>query len=428
MKPPVAHVWICSSVFRLVTCLALVAIGATVAPSVVSDKDKKVETFAELRHRAESGDVEAQVRLAACLHSGWVGMPADKVEAAKWYRMAAEQGHPEAQNFIGLFYATGSGVPKDEVEAVKWYRKAAEQGVAMAQSSLSLAYSGGTGVTKDDFEALVWNIVATETDATLDVLTKPMRSILVARLGRAASNLAQERSRELLRQIAWRKARLSQGGGQLAESPEPPKMTGTGVFVSNDGVVLTAAHVVESASRVRLLTASGLRDATVLRMDADNDVAVLRCEGAFVAAPVAASESVRVGQSVFTVGFPNIGLQGFQPKLTRGDISSIAGVQDDPRNWQISVPVQPGNSGGGLFDENGNVVGLVVARLSDRAGIRSSGAIPQNINYAVKSAYFTPLLEPFKRGLLEARRTGSFSRFEDAVQEASKSAVLVLVY
>jgi S1-C subfamily serine protease len=58
---------------------------------------------------------------------------------------------------------------------------------------------------------------------------------------------------------------------------------------------------------------------------------------------------------VATVGLPNIGLQGFSPKFARGEIAPLSGAGDDARNFQISVPVQPGNSGGALVDERGNV-------------------------------------------------------------------------
>jgi serine protease Do len=72
---------------------------------------------------------------------------------------------------------------------------------------------------------------------------------------------------------------------------------------------------------------------------------------------------VKLGGTVATVGFPDIGLQGFSPKLAKGEIASLSGAADDARYFQISVPVQPGNSGGVLVDEHGNVVGVVSAKL-----------------------------------------------------------------
>jgi len=92
---------------------------------------------------------------------------------------------------------------------------------------------------------------------------------------------------------------------------------------------------------------------------------------------------VKLGGTVATVGFPNIGLQGFAPKLAKGEIASLSGAGDDGRYFQISVPVQPGNSGGALVDERGNVVGVVSAKLSARAALAASGALPENVNYAV---------------------------------------------
>ena len=64
---------------------------------------------------------------------------------------------------------------------------------------------------------------------------------------------------------------------------------------------------------------------------------------------------MKLGGTVATVGFPNTGMQGFAPKFARGEIASLAGAADDARYFQISVPVQPGNSGGALVDEHGNV-------------------------------------------------------------------------
>jgi len=65
--------------------------------------------------------------------------------------------------------------------------------------------------------------------------------------------------------------------------------------------------------------------------------------------------------------FPDIGLQGFAPKLAKGEIASLSGAGDDPRYFQISAPVQPGNSGGALVDELGNVIGIVSAKLDASA-------------------------------------------------------------
>ncbi|MEK7684940.1 MAG: hypothetical protein AAB466_05925, partial [Verrucomicrobiota bacterium] len=97
--------------------------------------------------------------------------------------------------------------------------------------------------------------------------------------------------------------------------------------------------------------------------------------------------------------------------------------------FQISVPVQPGNSGGALVDERGNVVGVVSAKLSAPAALAASGALPENVNYAVKSSFLLGFLEsvPEVSAKLKEPNTKE-QKFEDVVKAAEQAAVLVLVY
>lgn len=95
--------------------------------------------------------------------------------------------------------------------------------------------------------------------------------------------------------------------------------------------------------------------------------------------------SVRPGSLVFTVGFPDPANLGQAPKFTEGTISAMSGFRGDDTRLQISVPIQPGNSGGPLVDETGSVVGIIVASVSERQFQRETGALPQNVNYAVKA-------------------------------------------
>ena len=109
------------------------------------------------RKAAEQGHAEAQYNLGRMYEKGWWWVDsfrdyfektgsrqtsagshqiADHVEAAKWYRMAAEQGHAEAQYHLGVMYLEGSGVPNDGAETVRWYRKAADQGNADAKNEI----------------------------------------------------------------------------------------------------------------------------------------------------------------------------------------------------------------------------------------------------------------------------------------------------
>ncbi len=77
-------------------------------------------------------------------------------EAMRWYRIAAEKGHLESQNNVGMFYLTGMGVPKDVAEGVKWLRKAADRGHEAAQRNMGIMYLQGIGVPQDRAEAIRW--------------------------------------------------------------------------------------------------------------------------------------------------------------------------------------------------------------------------------------------------------------------------------
>ena len=85
------------------------------------------------------------------------GVPKDHVEGMRWYRLAADQGHAEAQYDFGVKYSTGLSVlPQDDAEAMRWYRLAADQGEADAQYNLGVSYGTGEGVPQDYVQAHMW--------------------------------------------------------------------------------------------------------------------------------------------------------------------------------------------------------------------------------------------------------------------------------
>lgn len=403
-------------------------LGSMYASGQGVTKDPK-EAAIWFRRAAEQGNAMAQTSLGWSYANG-KGATKDLKEAAKWFRRAADQGIAEAQVRLGGMYASGHGVRKDPMEAVKCYRKAVEQGNADAQLFLGLSYETGKGVLKDEIEALAWyNINAVSGDERAVTI----RDALERRLGQQSALVAQKRSKEILKQIEANQARTGRSVTTAYPlqpySNERPKSSGSGAIVSSSGHILTAAHVVAEATSVTVITTQGTRAATVVRVDESNDLAVLKIsDGTYPPLPVASSRLIRLGQAVATIGFPNIGIQGSGPKLTRGEISSLNGAGDDPRSWQISVPVQPGNSGGPLLDENGNLIGVVLAKLGLKAA-RATGDLPQNVGYAVKSAYALPLLEPYLAGRAgEANQASGKLSFEDMVAKAQQSAVLILIY
>ena len=382
----------------------------------------EVEAVKWFRKAADQGYADAQNNLGGMYANGR-GVTKDEVEAVKWYRKAADQGVAKAQSNLGGSYALGHGVAKDEVEAVKWYRKAADQGAAQAQFNLGGMYWFGDGVVKDELEAYKWWLLAGAQGNENAKKTIPLiEKDLTASQRAEGQRLAREWKPRV--EVAAGAAPSSQ---PLAESR--PVSTGTGFFITDDGYLITNQHVAGEGASVRVLTAAGVISAKVVKVDKANDLALLKAEGKFTALPVIASRGVRLGATAATVGFPNIGLQGFSPKLAKGDIASLAGAQDDARHFQISVPIQPGNSGGALVDERGNVIGVVVAVLNQKAAIATSGTLAQNVNYAVKSSYLLSFLEAVPAVAEKLKEPNTKDRkFEDVVKDVDRAAVLVLVY
>jgi TPR repeat protein len=381
-----------------------------------------VEAVKWYRKAAEQNLAGAQNNLGVRYANGQ-GVTKNYAEAVKWYRKAAEQNLDIAQNNLGKYYATGRGVAKDYVEAVKWYRKAAEQNYAEAQYNLGLSYVKGDGVAKDYVESYKWLVLAAAqgiegAKTTINILENEMSREQIAEGQTLARNF---KPREV----------PSEGGDSSSTgiAKTRPESSGTGFFITDDGYLITNEHVAGNGAQVRLVTSVGLISAKVVKVDAANDLALLKAEGKFMALPVAASRSVKLGGTVTTVGFPNIGLQGFAPKFARGEIGSLSGPQDDARYFQISVPVQPGNSGGALVDERGNVVGVVSATLSAKAALAMSGALPQNVSYAVKSSFLLGFLESVPDVAAKLKEPNAKDmKFDEVVEQAKEAAVLVLVY
>jgi len=186
--------------------------------------------------------------------------------------------------------------------------------------------------------------------------------------------------------------------GSKTGETSPSKTThislGTGWPVQG-GFVVTNHHVVAGHKEIFILRRDGVKFSGVVAMDDRiNDIALIDVKGMGKLPPALplADKPVRVGAKVFTVGYPNPTLMGSEPKLTNGIINSLTGVGDDPRTYQISVPLQVGNSGGPLLNMRGEVVGITTYKLNAAKVFKWTGDLPQNVNYAVKVGYLKVLL------------------------------------
>jgi len=379
----------------------------------------------------------------------------DHTEAAKWFTKAAEQGLPQAQTVLGEMYENGDGVLEDARNAAKWYAKAAEQGLAHAQFKLSRMY-GKAGIPENDKDELKWLIRAAEQGHARAQMLLGMRyqhgdggvmedyveaykwALLAETNGQAGASMFRKGLREQMvpSQIAEAqraaKALLSaqqRHSGESQQDRAASARRATGFFVTPAGHLITARHAVEKAARVEVIQNERTYAAKVILQDEATDVAILKVEGnEFPCLPLVSSAAVKAGDFVFTMGFPQVQVQGSEAKFTEGSISALSGLGNSPRFFQISVPVQPGNSGGPLLNEKGEVVGMIVSRLDDVVALVRTGAVPQTVNYALKSSFIMPLIESVP-DLAEKLPKGSAAKDRStAIENARKAVVLIVGY
>ncbi|MBK7192745.1 MAG: TonB family protein [Myxococcales bacterium] len=144
----------------------------------------------------------------------------------------------------------------------------------------------------------------------------------------------------------------------------------------------------------------------VLREDKDVDLAVLEAVTAHDVAPLplARDADVPLGEPVFTIGFPVPGVLGNDPKFSEGSLGGQTGL-GAAWLYQVTVPVQPGNSGGPLVDHHGLVVGVIVAKLRADRLMVEQGVTPENVNFAIKSVELRRMLRGLPLSSAKAART-----------------------
>jgi S1-C subfamily serine protease len=193
--------------------------------------------------------------------------------------------------------------------------------------------------------------------------------------------------------------------------------TGTGFFVSSQGHVLTNHHVVENCTKFAVAQGNAVSQAgRVVASDSKNDLALLSTEMKPAVVPNMRI-GVRVGENIFVYGFPLSGLLTSTGNFTIGNVTAVAGLGDDTTMIQMSAPVQPGNSGGPVLDQFGNVVGVVVSKLNALRIAKVTDDIPQNVNFAIKSLIAMSFLESRN---VNAEAGGSKERL-DATQIADRA-------
>jgi len=224
---------------------------------------------------------------------------------------------------------------------------------------------------------------------------------------------------ELQKRILELEKRIETSQQNSAKTPAPQKRqtsvhesTGSGFFVSKKGHILTNEHVVRDCGSVTVGdNANNQVTASIKETDERNDLALLRISSTKMTSaetkslirklsskklglklvPLASEGLVRVddvelGEDILVAGYPYGELFSDTIKVTKGIVSANKGMGDDRGQFQMDAAVQSGNSGGPVYDENGNIVGVVIAQLDKRKVEKTIGSLPENVNFGIKAS------------------------------------------
>lgn len=183
--------------------------------------------------------------------------------------------------------------------------------------------------------------------------------------------------------------------------------TGSGFFVSKLGHIITNQHVVGDCRTVTVGDSSEEQtSADIIDVDRISDLALLRISSTKMASAESQSlisklainvvpsainglmraEDTELGEDVLVAGYPFSDIFGKSIKVTKGIVSATRGMGDDSGQFQIDAAVQPGSSGGPIYDEYGNIVGVVVSQLNKIKFAEEIGTLPENVNFGIKAS------------------------------------------
>lgn len=225
--------------------------------------------------------------------------------------------------------------------------------------------------------------------ATVAIVTV-FSSLLGMEMWRSANKQQTARYVELRREVDALKRKqnaLIQESTTSSSKPapvNPGQFSGTGFALTSDGYFVTSFHVIEGADSLMIEHKGGQRyKVEEVYSDQVRDLALLRVTDTaftgFGKLPYSfKSKESDLGERVFTLGYPREDVV-----FGEGTLSSRSGVYGDTASYQISIPLNPGNSGGPLLDDKGNMIGVISGKM-----LGVDGAA-----FAVKSAYLMTLLE-----------------------------------
>ena len=342
------------------------------------DAEKAFDYF---NKAADLGDLKAMTNLAKLYLSGF-GIKKDKPKAFKLFNKAADLGHAEAQHKMGYFYDFGIVVQKDLVKAKEWYQKAIDQDYKKSQIALGAMYYYG------------------DTDSNIP------------------SNYKKS--------AEWYKKAANNDKEDEEDKPVEIKTTssGSGFFVTPNHIV-TNNHVTSGCDEIQVKNKGYTSDVKLLDTDSTTDLSILttgKPSKSFLY--FRNRKPVVTGEQSLALGYPFSSTLGSELKVTSGNIAALTGFNNNIAELQLTSPVQPGNSGGPLLDDNGNVIGVIVSRLESSSEITGSRPA-QNVNFAVKSN-MAKIFMDLNMVDYQVRKSNGAKEISQIVTEAKEATVQVI--
>ena len=376
-------------------------LAANIALKGLAGAQKDINKGSEWLNRcSDDGDIDCTVDLADLFFSN-ESSNKSLSRAAELYKKAADKGNTKAQIVLGTMYGIGEGVPQNFKESIKYLEMAAIAGDPEGQYWSGLAYKSSNSPNPSRAKSYFWlSIAAANSDAgkthddaikhrdellkilPIEARTAIQDAALKWRVGQEPPDFSEIRTIE-----------EDNDQGKNSEKGTGKIFSGSAVYISNSGQIITNAHVVDGCKKITVsVTGESPSVAILLAKDTRNDLALLKTTRTPTHIP-AIRPSLKLGEAISVFGYPFAGILAKSGNFTTGNVTALAGLGDDSRHFQISAPVQPGNSGGPMLDQYGNLSGIVVAKANALAFAAIEKDIPQNVNFAIKASVLIEFLD-----------------------------------
>jgi S1-C subfamily serine protease len=241
------------------------------------------------------------------------------------------------------------------------------------------------GITTIAFSALVWSVAPKAPTSELENLKRKISA-------QDHKISAQEnKTNQLQTDLNHVKDKVNTPVTNPTTSPIEFKSGGTGFLIDAKGLMITNAHIVKNSRNIRVVNAKGQQfNAFVVRLDITRDVAVIKIDDEQFKPAISLPYSIRkstsdIAEPVFTLGYPRD-----EVVYGEGYLSARTGFNGDTLSCQISIAANPGNSGGPIFDHNGEVIGILTSKETETEGVV----------FAVQSKYIYRVLDDLKKSPL----------------------------